>query len=751
MPQAIEHTPQELILPVLGMTCSACQAHVEQALQKTPGVREASVNLMSNRARILYDASVTTPSALVEAIRKSGYDAVLPRSTDAPAQKPEAAPIVQAVVAITAAALAMLFSMPIEPMHSRFDHSLMQALPWLYSLPASQLKLALLFVTLAVTLWAGSSIFRRAWSALIHGATNMNTLVSLGMISAMTASIAAIAAPEWFLAHNLEPHIYFESVLFILGFLLLGQVLDARARTRSIRALQDVAALQPSTAQRLRNNVEERIPITDIEIGDALLVRPGERIPADGNILSGSSFLDESLLTGESLPVARNVGERVLAGSLSTDGALTITATHPGHQSQLAQMLRLMEQAQISRAPMQRLADRVSSIFVPAVLVIALLTFLSWGLLLHNWSLAVFHAIAVLVIACPCAMGLAVPAAVTVSLGRAAQLGLLIKGGDALERLASANAIALDKTGTLTLGQPVIISAQAGNGIAENQLLQAAADLEANSQHPLAQAVLNFSAIKGIKPQSTADHRILPGRGAIATQGQEELLAGNAALLAEFAIPEPIAPTPAPGCTRLFIARGASLKWRVLGWLDATDQLRPEAPATIVALRKLGLTITILTGDSDSSARPIASALGITDLHASLLPEQKLAAIRKLQSEGKRVAMVGDGVNDAAALSQSDAGIALGSGTDLAQEAGDAILPGGKIQRIPEAIRLSRAARSIMRENLLWAAGYNVIGIPLAAGIFGLNLGPSAASAAMALSSLSVLANSLRLARWQPR
>jgi Cu+-exporting ATPase len=751
MPVASEHRPQELILPVLGMTCAACQSHVEQALNKTPGVLDASVNLMSHRARILYDAVATTPSALVEAIRKSGYDAVLPRSTDTPAQKQESAPVVQAIVTIVAAALVMVFSMPLEPMHSRFDHALMLALPSLYTLPTGPLKLALLFVTLSVTLWAGSGIFRRAWRAFAHGATNMNTLVSLGMLSAMTASIAAIRAPEWFLAHHLEPHIYFESVLFILGFLLLGQVLDARARTRSIRALQDVAALQPSTAQRLRNNVEERIPIAAIEIGDTLLVRPGERIPADGTILAGSSFLDESLLTGESLPVARNVGERVLAGSLSTDGALTLTATHPGQKSQLAQMLRLMEQAQSSRAPMQQLADRVSSIFVPAVLFLALLTLLCWGLLLHNWSLAVFHAITVLVIACPCAMGLAVPAAVTVSLGRAAQLGLLIKGGDALERLASANAIALDKTGTLTLGKPIILFAQATNGIPEQELFQTAADIEAASLHPLAQAVLNFATAKGIQPQPTTDHRLVPGRGAIAAQGEEELLAGNAALLAEFGIPNPVAPKPAPGCTRLFVVRGVPLKWRVLGWLDAADQLRPEAPATIAALGKLGLSVTILTGDSSSAALPIAAALGITDLHAGLLPEQKLAIIRKMQSQGRRVAMVGDGVNDAAALSQSDAGIALGSGTDLAQEAGDAILPGGKIQRIPVAIQLSRAARRIMWENLLWAAAYNVIGIPLAAGVFGLNLGPSAASAAMALSSLSVLANSLRLARWQPR
>jgi Cu+-exporting ATPase len=563
--------------------------------------------------------------------------------------------------------------------------------------------------------------------------------------------LAAVAAPAWFTAHGLTPHYYFESVLFILGFLLLGQVLDHRARHRATQSLAAVTALQPTTARRIRNHAEETIPATDIAPGDTLLIRPGERIPADGQILSGRAFLDESLLTGESIPIARHPGDRVIAGSLSTDGALTIQATQSGQQTVLAQMLRLMEVAQSSRAPMQKVADRISAIFVPCVLAIALATLLCWGIFagVHgNWSLGLYHAIAVLVIACPCAMGLAVPASVTVAIGRAAQLGILIKGGEALERLATLDTLAFDKTGTLTLGSPRINSTHCEPGIREYQLIATAAAIESESTHPLASAVLAYASERNIAASPATAHRTLPGRGAVAEQNGETLLAGNPALLAEFFVTIPTHPVAAT--TRLYIARGKQL----LGWLDAEDQPRPEAPSAIAALRALNLELLLLTGDNPAAAATIASELNLT-CYASLLPEQKLEHIRSLQLQGHKVGMVGDGINDAAALAQSDAGIAMGTGTDLAQEAGDILLLGrnsnnGLIQRIPQAIALARAAHSNMRQNLFWAAAYNALGIPLAAGLFGINLSPSLASASMAFSSLSVLLNSLRLARWKP-
>ncbi|MDR3792449.1 MAG: heavy metal translocating P-type ATPase [Terracidiphilus sp.] len=740
-----------LTLPVLGMTCAACQHHVEQALRSTPGVSEARVDLMSHRATVAYDPSATAPAALVGAIRAAGYDAVLPRADgSAPAARDhDALAARKAWVTLLAGAAAMLLAMPLGNMDlgqmGSLDHALMRLLPWLYALPASGLRWSLLAGTLAVVAWAGRSIYSSAIRSARHGSTNMNTLVSLGTGVAFLYSFWATVSPGQGRA------VYFDAVLLILGFLLLGKSLEARAKHRALAALDALARLKPVTARRIADGVETVVPLGEIVVGDSILVLPGERFPVDATILQGRTTVDESMLTGESTPLSREPGGRVLAGSLNYDGAITCRAESLGDATVLAQITRMVEQAQGSRAPMERLADRASSIFVPVVLGLALVTFLAWLLAAHSLELALANMVAVLVIACPCAMGLAVPAALTVAVGRGAQLGVLFKGGEALERLAHLDVVVLDKTGTLTVGRPVLESVHPLGSHSANELLRLAAAAEERSNHPLASAIVERARALALAVSTAEDVQVIPGRGLSARVEAHECLLGNEALFAEFFIklPKDLA-APAAGVTRLWMA----LDSVPAGYFDARDALRSDAPSAIADLRRQGLHVLMLTGDSAAAAAPIAAQAGIDEVEASLDPAGKLARIRALQQEGLRVAMVGDGINDAAALAQADAGIAMGSGADLAQEAGDVLLLHARPGSIPAALSLARATLAVMRQNLGWAVGYNLIGIPLAAGAlyptFHILLTPWLAAAAMALSSVCVLANSLRLSRWRP-
>ncbi len=759
-------TSASVQLPVLGMTCSACQHHVEVALQQTKGVVRAHIDLMRHRASVDYDPGIVAPEELVAAIRGSGYDAVLPRaSTTAPPSpdSPRSRAGWKAATTIAAGAVAMVLSMPLMTDMNRpsgIDAGFMHFLPWLYQLPQAPLRWTLLFGTALLAAWAGRAIYISAFKALLHGETNMNTLVSLGTGVALLDSAWNTIQPTVLGGDSPSSAVYFDSVLLILGFLLLGKWLEERARRAALSSVDALAGMQPSFARVRRTDAagkaaETTVPLDEVRVGDLLVLLPGERIPADATLISGRTTVDESLLTGESLPIPRSPGERILAGSLNFDGAITARVESIAADSTLRQIARLVEQAQGSRAPMERLADRVSAVFVPIVLGLALLTFLGWLLMAHSLPLAIASTVSVLVIACPCAMGLAVPAALTVAVGRGAQFGILIKGGEALERLATLQAIAMDKTGTLTTGKPAMIALHALAGHTENDLLELAAAAEDHSAHPLAAAILQAARSRSIDWPAATDVQAIPGRGLCATVHDRPLLLGNLELLQDWSVALPAtAQSPAPGITRLWIALGDPKgTYTLAGSFDVQDTLRESAPGTVRWLQDNGVEVSMLTGDSAGAAAPMAAKAGIRNVAAGLLPADKVQHIRNLQQTGLRTGMVGDGINDAAALAQADAGIAMGAGAALAQEAGDVLLLGSDPAGLCTAIALARATLSVMRQNLAWAGGYNLIGIPLAAGLlypaFHVLLTPWMAAAAMAFSSVSVLLNSLRLRGWK--
>lgn len=738
---------ETLTLPVLGMTCAACQHHVETALTSTLGVRSARVDLMAHRATVVFDPAVTEPKELIAAIKGAGYDAVLPHPGEslatADAHASESAR--RAGTAIVAGFAAMILSMPLDEPMGSIDHLVLEYLPFLSEIPPEILRWALFILTAFVVAWAGRGIYSSAVRALRHGATNMNTLVSLGTGVAFGYSAFSTIFPAP------GRQVYYDAVLLILGFLLLGKALEVRAKRRALAALDSLSRLRPSTARRIDNGVETIVPLSEIRIGDQVLVLPGERFPVDGKIIEGRTTVDESMLTGESTPLLREVGHRVLAGSLNYDGAVTCAAGSLGEDTVLAQITRMVAQAQSSRAPLERMADRASAIFVPIVLVLAAGTFALWISYTHSLQLSISTAVAVLVIACPCAMGLAVPAALTVAVGRGAQLGVLFKGGEALERLAHVQVVVLDKTGTLTVGRPVLAAVVPRIGYDEATVLRMAAAVEERSNHPIAHAIVEAARARSLQWEPAKDVTVQPGRGVTAVVDDYKCVLGNEELFRELygRLPDNF-PPPKPGSTRVYM----SLDGQPVACFDARDSLREDSVAAVGALRDAGLRVLMLTGDSAAAAAPIANQVGIDEVESGLDPTAKLARIRTLQESGTRVAMVGDGINDAGALAQADAGIAMGTGADLAQEAGDVLLLRAQPASIPASIQLSRATIDIMKENLLWAAFYNILGIPIAAGLlyptFHILLSPWIASAAMALSSLSVLANSLRLRGWHP-
>ena len=609
-----------------------------------------------------------------------------------------------------------------------------------------------------VVLWGGWPFFVRGWQSVVRRSLNMFTLIALGTGAAFGYSVFAVLFPDALphgMRHGGGPPVYFEAAAVITTLVLLGQVLELRARSATSGAIRALLGLQPKTARRLRaDGVEEDVPLADVQPGDRLRVRPGERVPVDGVVLEGRSAVDESMLTGEPIPVEKEPGSRVTGGTVNGTGSFVMNAERVGTDTLLAQIVRMVAEAQRSRAPIQRLADQVSAWFVPVVVVVAVLTALGWGLFGPEPRLAyaLVNAVAVLIIACPCALGLATPMSIMVATGRGAQAGVLIKNAEALETLEKVDTLVVDKTGTLTEGKPRLVSVVAADGVAEGEVLALAAGLERGSEHPLAAAILAGAAERGAAPAEVAEFRSLTGRGVVGVVGGRRVALGNARLLEELGVkPGPLGARGealrGEGQTVMFLVVGDA----VAGIVGVADPIKPSTPEAIRALRAEGLRVVMLTGDSQVTAKAVARTLGLDDVIAEVLPEQKVEVVRRLQGEGHVVAMAGDGVNDAPALAQADVGIAMGTGTDVAMESADVTLVKGDLRGIVRARRLSRATMRNIRQNLLWAFIYNALGVPVAAGVlypwFGLLLSPIMASAAMSLSSVSVIANALRLRR----
>ncbi len=731
---------REIALVIGGMTCASCVNRIERALRGVPGVIEASVNLATERARVkaIADDEAELAARLIAAVVDAGYTATLPQEAAA-AAAPRVAK--ETVHLLLAAALSLPLVAP------------MLALPFgeHWMLPG---WLQLLLAT-PVQFWLGARFYRAAWGALKARSGNMDLLVALGTTAGYGLSAYHLLVP--YLAgdglsggagHHAQPALYFEASAVVITLILMGKWLEARAKRQTTEAIRALQALRPTRARLRRDGREVDVAVSDVAVGDVVVVRPGERFPVDGEVVEGLTHADESLITGESLPVSKGEGDRVTGGAVNGEGLVAVRTAAVGAESALARIVRMVEDAQAGKAPIQKLVDRVSSVFVPVVMVIALIALLGWGFVTGDWSAAILNAVAVLVIACPCALGLATPTAVMAGTGVAARAGILIKDAEALELAHEVSIVAFDKTGTLTEGKPALDEAVAVDG-RQARMVALAASLQSGSEHPLAKAVL---AAHGDAPLSpAAEVRAVPGRGVRGVVEGRTLLLGSGRMMVEAGVDlSPLSARAdalaAAGCTVSWLAEVGVDGAALLGLLAFRDRPRPGAAEAITRLRALGVRTVMISGDNAGAAGAVAAALGIDDVRANVLPEQKADAVRALAAEG-RVAMVGDGINDAPALAAADVGIAMGSGTDVAMHAAGITLMRGDLDLIAAALDISRRTVRKIRQNLFWAFAYNIVGIPLAA--FGL-LDPVVAGAAMAFSSVSVVANTLLLRRWSP-
>ena len=756
---------------VTGMTCSACSARVERAVKKMEGTAEVSVNLLTNTMTLAYDAAVTSPAAIIAVIEDAGYGASVKGAPAAAQSAPTAGTVPagtdaaeQAIHAMrTRLLISIFFLLPtmyiaMSPMLSMWGMPYAAGFKAVFWGAENALTFALAqFVLVLPIMYVNRPYYVNGFRNLLHGAPNMDTLVGIGSMASALFGVFAMFRMSWGLGHgDLElaveysTNLYFESAGMIVTLITVGKYLEARAKGQTTGALKALMQLAPAEATVLRDGAEVTVPVHTIARGEMVIVRPGARIPVDGQVTEGATSVDESAVTGESMPIAKTEGDTVTSGTLNVEGTIRFTATRVGEDTTIRQLIRLVDEASGSKAPIARLADRVSAVFVPVVIALALAAGGVWLLMGASVEFAFSITISILVISCPCALGLATPVAIMVGTGRGAAHGILIKSGEALETAGNISAVLMDKTGTLTEGRPQLVSIRP-IGMDAEALAALAAALEQGSEHPIAAAITSYAAEKGLTVPAAADFAAVFGKGVRARVAGVDCAAGNAALLAELGIPLADAVETARaemaerGETALIIVRAG----RIVGLLGVRDAEKPTSAAAVAQMKAMNLMPVMLTGDDERTARAIAARLGITEVIAGVLPADKRAHVERLQREGHRVAMIGDGVNDAPALVQADLGIAIGAGTDVAIESADAVLVRSDLLDAVSAIRLSRSVMRNIKQNLFWAFFYNVIGIPLAAGVlypaFGVKLSPMIGAAAMSLSSVCVVLNALRL------
>ncbi len=739
-------------LALEGMSCAACAGSIEKALARAPGVSKAGVNFATKTATVRFAPDATSPETLIGVVRDAGYDAAVIHAAAAPSEHDEHASHTSHESALRLKLIiGAVLSLPVFVIAMSHGAIAIFNQPW-----TPWLQFAL---TTPVVFWCGSGFFRAAWKGLKHARANMDSLVALGTGAAFVYSAAATIWPAAFAgslaSRGNMPPVYFEAAAMIIVLVLLGRLLEARATGSTTAAIRRLLDLQPKTARVLREGREIDIPVESVAVGDRLIVRPGEKVPVDGTVERGTSAIDESMLTGESIPVEKAPGDSVFGSTINTTGALTVRATKVGTDTALQQIVRLVREAQGTKAPIARLADTVSGYFTPAVLFIALITFAVWFFVApaeQRLSMALIASVSVLIIACPCALGLATPTAIMVGTGRGAERGILIKSGSALETAHKLNAIILDKTGTITRSKPALTDTRPLPGFSEADLLRLVASAESRSEHPLAGAVVNAARAQGLSLSDPAAFRTSVGLGVEATVDGRAVLVGRRSLLESRGISTAVLDALSQGLEGKTVLYTA-IDGAPAGLFAIADQVKPESKAAIVRLQAMGLRVAMITGDNAATARAVASEVGIAPelVFAEVLPTDKASHVSRLQSEGLVVGMVGDGINDAPALAQADVGFAIGTGTDVAIESADITLVGGNLTSVADAISLSRATMRTIRQNLFWAFVYNALMIPLAAGVLypwtGWLLSPVIASGAMAFSSVSVVLNSLLLRR----
>ena len=744
----------EITLTVRGMSCASCVSRVEEALERHAAVLKASVNLASENARVRYLPALADPADLVAAVEEAGYDAeVHEAAADRPdreraARESEYRGLKRSLV------LAAALTLPIFVLDMG-GHLIPPFHVWVHQTLGTQ-NLYLLFFVLAsgVQFGPGLRFYRKGWPALLRGAPDMNSLVMLGTSAAYGYSVVATFAPG--LLPEGTVHVYYEAAAVIITLILFGRLLEARARGATSEAIRKLMGLRPRTAHVIRDGEPLEVDVQQVSPGDRVLVRPGERLPVDGKVVEGSSWVDESMITGEPVPVLKEAEAQVVGGTVNGQGSLVFEATRVGRDTVLAQIIRMVEAAQGSKLPIQALVDRVTKYFVPAVIAIALMTFVVWLVFgpVPALTLALVNAVAVLIIACPCAMGLATPTSIMVGTGKGAEMGVLFRGGDALQALRGIEVVAMDKTGTLTAGRPELTAIVTADGFREEEVLALAASVETHSEHPIAQAIVRGAKARGLTPEELRDFTATAGQGAQGTVDAHRVLVGSRRFLSRSGIDTDRFADMADqmadeGATPLYVAVDGHLG----ALLAVADPPKPSAAPTVQWLHEQDLRVVMISGDNRRTAEAIARKLGIDEVVADVLPEGKVEAIRTLQQDGRKVAFVGDGINDAPALAQADIGIAIGSGTDVAMESAEVVLMSDNLSGISQAIALSRATLRNIKQNLFWAFAYNVTLLPVAAGVLypfvGILLSPMFAALAMAFSSVSVVTNALRLKRFR--